>query len=60
VQLSESIDGMTEACLDSDFPSSRATFSLYNESGGHDIDPTPVVGLLVWLSHSSPAPVGDG
>ena len=45
-QLSESIDGMTEACLGLGLPVIGGNVSLYNESGGNDIDPTPVVGLL--------------
>jgi phosphoribosylformylglycinamidine synthase len=45
-QLSESIDGMAEACLDLDLPVIGGNVSLYNESGGSDIDPTPVIGLL--------------
>jgi phosphoribosylformylglycinamidine synthase subunit PurL len=45
-QLSESIDGMAEACVGLGLPVIGGNVSLYNESGGHDIDPTPVVGLL--------------
>jgi phosphoribosylformylglycinamidine synthase len=45
-QLSESIDGMTEACNGLGLPVIGGNVSLYNESGGNDIDPTPVVGLL--------------
>jgi phosphoribosylformylglycinamidine synthase len=45
-QLSESIDGMSEACLALGLPVIGGNVSLYNESGGNDIDPTPVVGLL--------------
>lgn len=45
-QLSESIDGMAEACLGLGLPVIGGNVSLYNESGGVDIDPTPVVGLL--------------
>jgi phosphoribosylformylglycinamidine synthase len=45
-QLSESIDGMAEACSGLGLPVVGGNVSLYNESGGHDIDPTPVVGLL--------------
>jgi len=45
-QLSESVDGMAEACLALDIPVVGGNVSLYNESGGNDIDPTPVVGLL--------------
>ncbi len=45
-QLSESIDGMAEACNGLGLPVIGGNVSLYNESGGSDIDPTPVVGLL--------------
>ena len=45
-QLSEAIDGMAEACRGLDLPVIGGNVSLYNESGGSDIDPTPVVGLL--------------
>ena len=45
-QLSESIDGLAEACRGFDLPVVGGNVSLYNESGGVDIDPTPVVGLL--------------
>ena len=45
-QLSETVDGMSEACRDFAVPVIGGNVSLYNESGGRDIDPTPVVGLL--------------
>ena len=45
-QLSESIDGMVAACEGLSLPVIGGNVSLYNESGGRDIDPTPVVGLL--------------
>ena len=45
-QLSESIDGMAEACRAFSLPVIGGNVSLYNESGGADIDPTPVLGLL--------------
>jgi phosphoribosylformylglycinamidine synthase len=45
-QLSEAIDGMTEACLGLAIPVVGGNVSLYNESRGRDIDPTPVVGTL--------------
>ncbi len=45
-QLSESIDGMAMACNALGVPVIGGNVSLYNESGGRDIDPTPVVGLL--------------
>src|SRR5271155_5818559 len=45
-QLSECIDGMTEACRALALPVIGGNVSFYNESGGSDIDPTPVLGVL--------------
>ncbi len=45
-QLSEAIDGMAEACLALSLPVVGGNVSLYNESGGRDIHPTPVVGVV--------------
>ena len=45
-QLSEAIDGMSEACTALGIPVVGGNVSLYNESRGRDIDPTPVVGTL--------------
>jgi phosphoribosylformylglycinamidine synthase II len=45
-QLSEAIDGMSEACQALGIPVVGGNVSLYNESMGTDIDPTPVVGTL--------------
>ena len=45
-QLSEAIDGMAEACLALSLPVVGGNVSLYNESGGRDIHPTPVVGMV--------------
>ncbi len=45
-QLSEAIDGMAEACLALSLPVVGGNVSLYNESGGRDIHPTPVVGTV--------------
>ena len=45
-QLSEAIDGMAEACRALSLPVIGGNVSLYNESRGRDIDPTPVVGTL--------------
>jgi len=45
-QLSESVDGMAAACTALGLPVIGGNVSLYNESGGRDIDPTPVVGVL--------------
>jgi phosphoribosylformylglycinamidine synthase len=55
-QLSESIDGMGEACRALSLPVIGGNVSLYNESGGADIDPTPVLGVLglVEIVHAPP------
>ena len=45
-QLSEAIDGMAEACRALAIPVIGGNVSLYNESAGADIDPTPVVAVL--------------
>ena len=45
-QLSEAIDGLAEACAALDVPVVGGNVSLYNESRGRDIEPTPVVGVL--------------
>ncbi len=45
-QLSESIDGLADACRALSLPVIGGNVSLYNESGGADIDPTPVLGVL--------------
>lgn len=45
-QLSESVDGLTEALDVFGVPCVGGNVSLYNESTGDDIDPTPVIGVL--------------
>jgi phosphoribosylformylglycinamidine synthase len=45
-QLSESIDGMAEACEEFGIPVVGGNVSLYNESSGTNISPTPVVGIV--------------
>ena len=45
-QLSEAVDGMAEACRALGLPVVGGNVSLYNESAGDDIDPTPVIGAL--------------
>jgi phosphoribosylformylglycinamidine synthase len=45
-QLSESIDGMAAACRALGIPVIGGNVSLYNESRGADIDPTPIVAVL--------------
>ncbi|MGH9078804.1 MAG: AIR synthase related protein, partial [Acidimicrobiales bacterium] len=45
-QLSETVDGIGEACRALGLPVVGGNVSLYNESNGSDIDPTPVIGVL--------------
>jgi phosphoribosylformylglycinamidine synthase len=55
-QLSECIDGMADSCRALDLPIIGGNVSFYNESGGADIDPTPVLGVLglVDVLHAPP------
>jgi phosphoribosylformylglycinamidine synthase II len=57
-QLSESIDGMAEACVAFGIPVVGGNVSLYNASRGSDIDPTPVVGLLGMVDQLEVTPPG--
>jgi phosphoribosylformylglycinamidine synthase len=58
-QLSEAVDGMAQACEALAIPVIGGNVSLYDESGGRDIDPTPViavVGLLGRIVRKPPVP----
>jgi phosphoribosylformylglycinamidine (FGAM) synthase-like enzyme len=57
-QLSEAIDGMAEACLALGLPVIGGNVSLYNESFGKDIDPTPVIGALGLIDRLAARPPG--
>ena len=57
-QLSETIDGMTEACRALEVPVIGGNVSLYNESRGRDIDPTPVVGMVGLIDDLQRRPPG--
>jgi phosphoribosylformylglycinamidine synthase len=57
-QLSEAIDGMSEACLALGLPVIGGNVSLYNESDGTDIDPTPVIGVLGLIDRLAARPPG--
>ncbi len=59
-QLSEAIDGLAEACLAFEVPVVGGNVSLYNESGGRDIEPTPVIGLLGVIDDLERRPAGIG
>ena len=55
-QLSEVIDGISEACVALGIPVIGGNVSLYNESRGADIDPTPVVGVIGLIDDLPDAP----
>jgi phosphoribosylformylglycinamidine synthase II len=57
-QLSEAIDGMSEACEGLGLPVIGGNVSLYNESAGVDIDPTPVIGVLGLVERLAARPPG--
>ncbi len=59
-QLSECIDGLAESCRALSLPVIGGNVSFYNESGGSDIDPTPVLGVLglVEAVHAKPPGLG--
>jgi phosphoribosylformylglycinamidine synthase len=59
-QLSESIDGMSDACRAFGLPVIGGNVSLYNESRGRDIDPTPVVATLGLVDDLSRRPPSVG
>ena len=53
-QLVESIEGMAEACAFFDVPVTGGNVSLYNETLGDAIFPTPVVGIVGVLDTAQP------
>ncbi len=57
-QLSEAIDGMAEASRALRIPVIGGNVSLYNESRGRDIDPTPVVGTIGLVQQLDTPPPG--
>ena len=57
-QLSEAVDGMAEACEAFGLPVIGGNVSLYNESRGTNIDPTPVIGLLGVVDQLDKRPPG--
>lgn len=54
-QLTESVRGMADACRALDTPVVGGNVSLYNESGGGPIYPTPVVGMVGRLPEAARA-----
>ena len=59
-QLSEAIDGMGDACRALGIPVIGGNVSLYNESRGENIDPTPVIGMLGLIDSLERRPPGVG
>jgi phosphoribosylformylglycinamidine synthase len=57
-QFSESVDGMSDACRAFGIPVVGGNVSLYNESAGRNIDPTPIVGLLGVIDRLDRRPPG--
>ncbi|MBP7704678.1 MAG: phosphoribosylformylglycinamidine synthase subunit PurL [Caulobacter sp.] len=49
-QIVKAIDGMAEACRELDFPVVSGNVSLYNETNGAAIPPTPTVGAVGLLA----------
>ncbi len=59
-QLSSSVDGLAGACTAFGLPVVGGNVSLYNESAGRDIDPTPVLGVLGLVDELDAPPPGPG
>ena len=56
-QLVESIEGIAEACKFFETPITGGNVSLYNETLGEAIYPTPVVGVVGLMKTASPIPM---
>src|SRR5258708_18060165 len=56
-QLVESIEGMAEACAFFETPITGGNVSLYNETLGEGILPSPVLGIVGLMKTAIPAPV---
>ncbi len=60
-QLVEAIEGMAEACAFFETPITGGNVSLYNETLGEGIYPTPVLGIvgLMKTAHAGAGPVPE-
>jgi len=56
-QLVESVEGMAEACQFFETPITGGNVSLYNETLGRPIFPTPVMGIVGLMKTAKPAPI---
>jgi phosphoribosylformylglycinamidine synthase II len=52
-QFSRTIDGIAAACTALEIPITGGNVSFYNETLGHSIDPTPILGVLGMLEDAS-------
>jgi phosphoribosylformylglycinamidine synthase len=59
-QLSEAVDGLSDGCRAFGIPVIGGNVSLYNESRGSDIDPTPVVAVVGMVDDLRARPPGVG
>ncbi len=57
-QFSESVDGLSQALDAFGVPCIGGNVSLYNESRGADIDPTPIIGVLGLIDRLDTVPPG--
>jgi phosphoribosylformylglycinamidine synthase subunit PurL len=56
-QLVEAIEGIAEACVHFECPITGGNVSLYNETLGEGIYPTPVLGIVGLLKTQKPVPI---
>ena len=56
-QLVEAVEGIAEACTFFEAPITGGNVSLYNETLGEGIYPTPVLGIIGLMKTAMPAPV---
>jgi len=56
-QLVESIEGLSEACRHFETPITGGNVSLYNETLGEAIWPTPVIGIVGLMKTAAPATI---
>ncbi|MES1258016.1 MAG: AIR synthase-related protein, partial [Acidobacteriota bacterium] len=56
-QLVEAIEGIAEACEHFETPITGGNVSLYNETLGEGIYPTPVLGIIGLMKTAAPVPV---
>jgi phosphoribosylformylglycinamidine synthase len=52
-QFVEAVEGLADACRALDIPITGGNVSLYNETDGHAIYPTPIIGVVGVLDDSS-------